>query len=297
MASTTETGLSEKSGGSKPTNSGKLDEDGRRTERSLKGRDEFFKETYRFFDVLAHHRIAVVIGATVLIGACVAGGIFANRHEVQSDEARGALFLAEKASDTELKVLAGVKTPAVPIAEEKDPAKKEAADKAKRAEDEASSKKMEELAYSKLNVDVKFPDTVRKFRDVIAKYSGTRAAHEARMSLGTLYFNHGEAGKAAPLFQDASASASGSFEKSLAFQSWGYALENGGKPADAISAYEKALGYSEGSIKGDVLLSIARSQEALHDVAKARSTYDQIISQLPNTDAAKSAESHKAKLQ
>lgn len=293
MTSTTETGLTHQAG---PSNSGGNSDEARSTERSLRGRDEFFKETYRFFDVLAHHRIAVAVLAVLGIGVCVAGGLVMNHRALQSEEALGALFVAEKASDTELKSLAGVKTPAAETPAETDPAKKEAADKAKRAEDEASSKKMEELAFSKLNVDEKFPDAVRKFRDVIAKYAPTRAAHEARMSLGTLYFNHGEAAKAAPLFQDASASAPGAFEKSLALQSWGYALENDGKPADAVSAYEKALGYGEGSIKGDILLSIARCQEALHDAAKARSTYDQIITQLPNTDAAKTAESRKAKL-
>jgi TolA-binding protein len=274
------------------------------TANNLRNRDDFFKETYRFFDALGRHRALVVVAATVLVVACVAGGIAANRHEAKSEAGRDALFLAVKASETELKSLAGVKLPGVEapakegVEETPEEAKaKAAADKAKRAEDEAAGKKMEELAFSKLNVDEKFQGSVLKFRDVIAKFDGTRAAHEARMALGTLYFNHGEPAKAAPLFQDAGTSASGSFEKTLALQSWGYALENSGKYAEAVPAYEKALNYGEGSIKGDIWLAIARCQEAMHDAAKARSTYDQIISLLPTSDAAKTAESLKAKLQ
>jgi TolA-binding protein len=145
-------------------------------------------------------------------------------------------------------------------------------------------------------VDAKFPEAVKKYKDVIAQFDGTRAAHEARLALGTLYYNHGAPAEAVPLFQAAAGSATGSFEKSVALESWGYALENDGKYAEAITAFEKAANYAEGSVKGDSLLAIARCHEAMHDVAKARSTYDQILSQLPNTDAAKAAEGLKAKL-
>lgn len=274
---------------------------GFQVEKNLRGRDEFFKETYRFFDALGRHRNMVFIASIALVAACVVGGVMANRFQAKSDAGRDALFLAVKAYDTEIKSLAGVKPPVVEAEtaakEGKDAKAKEAADKAKHAEDEAASKRMDDLAFSKLDVDAKFPDAVKKYRAVITDYTGTRAAHEARMALGTLYFNHGEAAKAAPIFQSAVDGAPGSFEKGLALQSWGYALENDGKFAEAITAYEKALNYGEGGIKGDSWLAIARCQQAMHDVAKARSTYDQILSQLPNSEAAKSAEALKAKLQ
>jgi TolA-binding protein len=82
----------------------------------------------------------------------------------------------------------------------------------------------------------------------------------------------------------------------MAYQSLGYSLENEGKTSEALSAYDKSAGYAEGSLKGDSLLAVARCHEAMKDSAKARSTYDQILSQLPNTDAAKTAEALKAKL-
>ena len=72
-----------------------------------------------------------------------------------------------KASETELKTLAGVKPPVAeaPVKEgtEESPEEikaKAVADKARRAEDEAAGKKMEELAFSKLNVDEKFQGSV-----------------------------------------------------------------------------------------------------------------------------------------
>ena len=70
MASTTETGEALQAA--------------RATANNLRNRDGFYKETYRFFDALGHHRALVIVAATVLVVACVAGGIAANRHEAKS---------------------------------------------------------------------------------------------------------------------------------------------------------------------------------------------------------------------
>lgn len=256
------------------------------TGTGLRNRDGFFKETYRFFDALKSHRGAMIVAIIVLAGICLAAGLWVSRRAEKSGSGLNALYVAQKAYETELKALAGVKTTQPSQIDEK----------ALRAEAEISGKRMDELAFSKLDVDAKFPDTVKKYRAVIADFDGTRAAHEARMALGALYFNHGESAKAVPLFQAAVSSANGNAEKAMAYQSWGYAHENDGKPNEAITAFDRAAGYSEGAIKGNALLSVARNYEATRDVAKARSIYDQILSQLPNTDAAKTAETLKAKL-
>jgi tetratricopeptide (TPR) repeat protein len=239
----------------------------------------------------------MLIAMIALVGICLAAGLLMNRRTERSGTALNALYGAQKAYETELKTAAGVKTSKPPAIDEKaDPKAREAAEKALRAEEEIHGKRMDELAFSKLDVDAKFPEAVKKYRAVIADFDGTRAAQEARMGLGTLYFNHGEPAKAATLFQAAVSSASGNAEKAMAYQSWGYALENDGKASEALTAFDKAGGYAEGAVKGDALLSVARNYEAMHDAAKARSTYDQILSQLPNTDAAKTAEALKAKL-
>jgi tetratricopeptide (TPR) repeat protein len=117
------------------------------------------------------------------------------------------------------------------------------------------------------------------------------------MKLGTLYFDHGDFAKALPWFEKAAQSASGSFERALALSSVAYTQENLGKPSDAVQTYQKALNLGEGGLKGDLLLGMARSYEALQDTAKARSSYDQILKDLPGTEYAKSAELYKGWLQ
>jgi hypothetical protein len=49
-------------------------------------------------------------------------------------------------------------------------------------------------------------------------------------------------------------------------------------------------------LKGELLLSVARNYELLKDLPKARSTYDQIISQIPGTESSRAAEAAKALL-
>jgi tetratricopeptide (TPR) repeat protein len=280
----------------------------------LRGRDGFFSSVYRFFDALSKHRgaMAGAIVGVVVVGVAV--GVTLNRKEEQGEAGKNALFLAQKAYETEMKTVAGVKElpPAKPPVAAKDgkdakdanaskaqQAASEAADKARAEQEKANSKLLEDTMFAKLDVDAKFPETIKKYKGVIDQYGGTRAGFEARMALGSLYYNHGEAGKAIAPLQAATESAPGSFEKSLAFSALGYANENAGKPQEAVAAYEKALGAAGAqaeAVKGDLLLAIARSYEALKDSAKARSTYDRIISELPNSDAAKTAESLKTQL-
>jgi tetratricopeptide (TPR) repeat protein len=273
------------------------------TESSIQNRDGFYKETYRFFDTLGRHRAGLIIVVALALGICLAGGVMMNRRAEKSETGLNALYLAQKGYETELKGVAGVSTPKPlaprdPNAKEDAKAKaaREAEEKAYRAEEESASKKLDAVAFAPLDVDAKFPETVKRYRAIIEQYDGTRAAHEARLALGSLYFDHGEAAKATPLFQSSVSSAPGNAEKAMAHQALGYSLENEGKLQEAVAAYEKSAGYADGSLKGDVLLAAARCQTALKDVTKARSTYDQILSQLPNTDAAKAAESLKAKL-
>ena len=108
---------------------------------------------------------------------------------------------------------------------------------------------------------------------------------------------HGEFTKALPWYEKASDSAPDSFEKALAFSSLGYVHESLGKPTEALQSFQKALNLGEGSLKGDLLMGVARSYEAVHDSANARSTYDKILTELPNTEYAKSAELFKDQLQ
>ena len=102
--------------------------------------------------------------------------------------------------------------------------------------------------------------------------------------------------KAQPWYQKAADTAKGKFEKSLSLSALGYSFENLGKHANAIESFQKALDLGENSLKGDLLLALARCYGSIHDVAKARSTYDRVLSDLPNTEYAKNAELYKNQL-
>lgn len=279
----------------------------------LRGKDGFFSSVYRFFDALSKNRGAMlgVVGGVIVV--CAVAGWVMNRNDSRSEAGKNALFLAQKTLEREMKTAAGVpdlakesaKAPAK--ADDKAVAAKAAADAAARA---AAEKRLETLQFSLLDVDVKFPETVKKYQDVIQQFGDTRAAYEARMALGNLYYQHGEAAKAVTVLKDAVSHAPRGLEKAYAGSALGYALENSGQAAPAVEAFEKALDAAGGqngasavakdaqlgAIRGDLLLSIARNYEILKDTAKARAAYDRIGTELPNSEAAKTAESLKAKL-
>src|SRR5262249_21213986 len=143
--------------------------------------------------------------------------------------------------------------------EKKDDAKKDAKkDVKKKAEPN-----LDAVEFKKLDVDAQLTDGASKLKHVASEYVGTRAGYEAAVQLGNLYFDHGDAAKAVEWYGKAVDTAPGQFEKALALSSLGYSQENAGKAADAAQTYERALNMGEGSIKGDVLLGMARSYEAL----------------------------------
>jgi tetratricopeptide (TPR) repeat protein len=255
--------------------------------KSLKKPDGFLAAISRFFSQIAQHTNVFIIVIAVLIGVGIIAGYWMNHLESKSDDARNALFLAEKAIETETKALAALEKPAVPA----DPKKKAA------TPESPDPSALEAISYKKLDVDQKFPDAVKKLKAVDDQFSGTRAAHEARLKLATLYYDHGEFAKALPWYEKAAGSAPGNFEKALALSSVGYTYENLAKPNEAIHSYQKALNLGEGGLKGELLLGMARSYEALHDTAKARSTYDRIVTELPNTEHSKTAELYRGWLQ
>ena len=147
-----------------------------------------------------------------------------------------------------------------------------------------------------MDVDTHYPEAVKKLKAVDQDFTKTRPAFEARLKLGNLYFNHGNFEKALPWFQKAVDTAPAKLEKALALSAVGYTYENLGKGNTAIQSFQKAIDLGESSVKGELLIAIARCYEEIHDTAKARSTYDQILSELPNTEYAKNAEVYKSQL-
>lgn len=246
--------------------------------KSLKQPDSFYRLLTEFFQNITQNSRAVILGVAVLLALGVGVGFYLNHSESHAAAGQNSLFWADKAYEKELKAL-----------EPSDKSKKESGSVAKAVVSPSIEKSVD--------VEQKFPETLKKLLQTEKDFSRTRAGFEARLKLGDLYYHYNQYNKALPWYQKAVDSAPANFEKAVALASLGYTYENLGNSSEAIQTYQKALNLGEGSLKGDLLLGVARGHEAAHDNAKARSIYDQILADLPNTEFAKSAEIYKAQLQ
>jgi tetratricopeptide (TPR) repeat protein len=264
---------------------------------SPKGSDEFTVGVNSFFDILQKNIKAVIILAIVVVLGAAGAAIVMNHKAVETDQGRNALFSARKDLDQELKKLAEAKAPAVKTAANLDnKAQKSAKSPADKGETKAPEVSADAVLFDRFDVDATLGNSVKEVEAVSVAFPHTRPAYEAMMVLGKLYLDHGQPEKALTWFQKATDNSS-SLDKALAWSSVGYAQENLSKYKEAIAAYDQALNQGEPVIKGDLMMGKARSYQAIPDLNQARATYDQIISQLPNTEYSKTAESLKARLQ
>lgn len=232
-------------------------------------------------DILAKPRLLLsVVIAIVLVGGGI--GVWNSQRNATEEKARSAFYLAQKAFEKELKAAAGT-----PPADAGAEAKKKSPN---------PPEPTESISFKKLDVDATFPDTVKQIQALVQQHAGTRAAYEAQLQLGGLYLEHANAEKAVPWFEKAVKSAPNPYEKTVALSAQAHALEDLGRHQDALQAYQSALEFGEAQFKGQLLLAMARMHELLKDTAKARSTYDQIITQFPATEFAKAAEAGKSRL-
>jgi tetratricopeptide (TPR) repeat protein len=234
---------------------------------------------------------AVGAGAAVLLVVLGVAAFFTSQRQNRAEEAKNALYLAQKNQEKELRAFAEAQVPQTKPA----PTAKNAKEAPKAPSAPADPGR---VAFAKFDVDARLPETVKQLQKVVQDFDGTRAAHEARLSLGGLYVDHGEAAKALPWFEKAVSSAPNTTERAFALNALGFAQEGAGKFTDAFTSFEKALnaGGAE-NLKGDLLLNMARVQAAAGDAAKARGVYDRIISEMPDTEYARTAEQLKTQLQ
>ncbi|OFZ21728.1 MAG: hypothetical protein A2X94_15690 [Bdellovibrionales bacterium GWB1_55_8] len=250
--------------------------------KGLRRPDQFLAFVSQLFKKFSEHRQAMLVVLAVLVTVAAVTAFWTNRQETKTASAQAALFDAQKSLGEELKKVAVELAP--PVA----PAPKAKA-KGETAKTETPAPNVNAILFTRFDVEQKLPETVKKLKKVVDEFGGTSVGYEANLLLGDLFFDHGESGKAVPWYSQAASTTSVSFHRALALQSLGYAYENDSKPAEALAAYEKALGAGAADLKGDLLLATARSHVALNDQAKARSTYDQILSQMPDTEFAKTA--------
>lgn len=253
--------------------------------KALKRPDEFHATIQSGFDWMARNPRKFFISIGVIIAVFGVGLIYSKHRNVVADSGRLALFQAKQALSKEYQVLIETKTGKTAVTDPKRSKDAEEAEKAKLMQENAVLTMIE-----KLDVDAKFPQSVKLMSEVSKQYHGTRPGYDAELTLGKLYFDHGEFQKSIPWYKNAIDSAPESFEKTMAYYSLGYSLESLTQYNEAIAQYEKALSFGEANVKPDLLLAMARCQESAKDLAKAKSTYEKIVSEYPNTQYAASAE-------
>lgn len=249
--------------------------------KALKKPDSLMTALNRFFDQLFKSSRNLAILGAVLLLFIGAGSFFMSHRESKTAQARNALFLAEKSLEKELKALATLYAP-------KPTASLSPAQAAPR---------VESVLYKKVDVSTHFPETVKKLKEIIESYSGTRAAYEAQLTLGALYYDHGNPTEALNWFVRALSNAPSTLERATTQLAVGHAQEDLANYPVALQDYEAAIKTDHPAVKGDALLSMARVHELLKDTQKAKGVYDQIISQMAGTEYAKTAEIRKSQLE
>jgi tetratricopeptide (TPR) repeat protein len=236
--------------------------------------------------------VAIGLGVLALIGGGAA--FFSGQKDARRNEAKNALYRAQKTYESELKAIAAT-MPKPPVEKPKTIKGKNGKD-VKAAAPAAPEVDPLAAAYARVAVDERFAETVKNYTIVSNDFNGTPSAFEARLALGNLYMNHGDTAKSVAWFEKATTSAPNSNEKAFAWNAYAYALEGTGKFTEAFSAYEKSLNQGIDGLKGDSLFGMARTQTLAGDAAKARTYYDRVISELPESEYARIAKQLKAKL-
>jgi tetratricopeptide (TPR) repeat protein len=235
-------------------------------------------------------RKLVIVMSVILIAAALAASLYLSKRASFRGQASEALFRARTKLETEMKSVSDAMTPP-PAAPAKDAKGKPVAKPA------ASAPAIEFAAF---DVDAKLKDGIAALQKVAEDYPATLAGFDAKMQLGSLYFDHAAnpaSYEQALKWFDAAATSAPSNEQSIAaLYSEGYAQEALGKCAEAVKTFDRALNSGSGPFLGELLRGKARCQETLGDKTSAKATYENIIKQLPNTENAKFAETKKATL-
>ena len=256
--------------------------------KALKRPDEFVTVATGLFDRLAGNGKALLAGVIVLLLIGAGGTVAYQMREKKLEDSRNAFFQAQKALEDELKTaMAALPKPAAPAKPTK-PGE---------TTPPPAAPSPEEILYKKLNPATTFPKAIAAYQKVVADFSGTRVAFESQVALGNLYLRHGEPSEAAQWLRKAAASAPSASDQGMAWMGVGAAEESLGKFKEAGDAYRSAQNSGDATVRGQALLATARVFEATKDIAQARATYDQILSQMAGTEAAKAAETAKALLE
>lgn len=225
-------------------------------------------------------RILIAAVLVVLLVA-VAYSVMVTRGQERNQAAQSALYQAQKLVLAETPKIT---RPAPPAAANADP----------KAPPAAPIQEPDENA--RIDVDVTMAGSVKALSAVVEAHPRTRPGFDAALLLGDLYQRHGQPAKAAPWYAKAGEMGPDQLARALAHSAQGYAFEEAGQNQEALQTFTRVANSGEAALKGDALLAIARAHQALGDTKQTAATYDQIVAQLPGTEAAKAAETLKRQL-
>lgn len=242
----------------------------------------------RIATAASKQRKLVIVGGVILFAAALAASLYLTKRNSYRSQASESLFKARAKLTAEMKVMSDALKPA-----EAAPSKDL---KAKKAPPVAAPA----LDFARFDVSMKLKDGVSALEKVAEEFPSTLAGFDAKMELGSLYYDHAENTtsyeQSRHWFESAATSAPSSEQSISALYNLGFAQEALGKCADSVKSYDRALNSGSGPFLGEILRGKARCQEMLGDKAGAKSTYEKIEKQLPGTEYAKFADLKKAAL-
>lgn len=256
--------------------------------------DAFQDSVQHLAQVAAKQKKLVIVAGVIALASVLAFSIYANQRTSRQRAAYDALFKAKSLLADEMDALNKVLNPQ-PATDAKTEAK-DAKKGVKKAPPPAAQKNVE---FERFDVPSKLGAAVREFESVAMSFPGTKAAYDAQMTLGNLYYQHGGSADfptAAKWFAAAASGATKNEDSIAAYYSLGYAHEANGACEEAVKAYDRALNFGESPFGADVLKSQARCYEMLKNVDKAKGAYTQLTQKYPQSEAARFAEARLRKL-
>jgi predicted negative regulator of RcsB-dependent stress response len=134
------------------------------------------------------------------------------------------------------------------------------------------------------------PDSEKLYLDVIDKYGNTFSAITAKIELADLYFKEKKYDKAYKLFGEVKKETGKNLLKSISLVNLAYIKEIQKDYSSALSFFEEVLKYEIKTFNIQAYFGMSRCFEKLHKFDDARSTYNKIITQFPDTEHSKKAE-------
>lgn len=258
---------------------------------SLASGDVLSDSMTRIATVASKQRKLVIVTGVILLAAALAASLYLAKRNTFRSQGAEALFKARTKVSAELTAIADAMKPAAAPAKIDPKTKKPIA---------APAPAAPAIDFVKFDVDAKLKEGVPALTKVAEDFAGTLAGFDAKMQLGSLYYDHAENPaayeKALHWFESAASAAPGADQSAAALYNVGYAQEALGRCADAVKTFDRAVNAGSGPFLGEILTGKARCQEATGDKAGAKATYESIVKQLPGSEAAKLAETKKAAL-